>query len=442
MRSSNLLSTTRGRFLTFGLMYISEGIPYGFTSTAMVAFMRTEGLSIEKIGMFVAALFLPWAFKWILAPIVDVVKLNRFGGRKAWIVICTTMMIVTLLVTAAIDFVENFQLLMIMIVINNIFGATQDVAIDSLAVSTLKEDERARGNGFMFGGQYLGIALGGGGAIFVYSIWGFNIALMFVSLLLLLNLIFIILFVQDPAAQNQVVQKEENTLADLLGTLSKFMREVYLSFFKSGRGPKLGLLFSLLPVGCMALAYAILGTIEVDYGLSQTQIAEVSIYNTISAAAGSIIGGVLADRFGQKKMMGLFYLLTTIPTLVLAFQISKVGLTAISIQLLFTVVIAHGFLFGMTFGVHAAIFMGMTNPAIAATQFTAFMAMSNLAISIANLWQGMVAERVGYAMVLYLDAFIMLIPLAVIPFLRTREEELSIQRQSDAIGTIPSPSIN
>jgi PAT family beta-lactamase induction signal transducer AmpG len=59
----DLLGTPRGRFLTFGLLYISEGIPYGFSATAMVAFMRTEGLSLSQIGAFTAALFIPWSFK-------------------------------------------------------------------------------------------------------------------------------------------------------------------------------------------------------------------------------------------------------------------------------------------------------------------------------------------------------------------------------------------
>ncbi len=35
IRQNNLLESRKGRFLTFGLLYISEGIPYGFTSTAM-----------------------------------------------------------------------------------------------------------------------------------------------------------------------------------------------------------------------------------------------------------------------------------------------------------------------------------------------------------------------------------------------------------------------
>jgi len=67
--------------------------------------------------------------------------------------------------------------------------------------------------------------------------------------------------------------------------------------------------------------------------------------------------------------------------------------------------------------------MGMTNPAVAATQFTAFMAMSNLAISIGNYWQGVVAERVDYAAALYLASLFAVLVIGLIPFLRGREQQ-------------------
>jgi len=422
MHPTNLLSTTKGRFLTFGLLYISEGIPYGFTSTAMVAFMRTEGLSLSQIGTFVAALFIPWAFKWMWAPVIDLVKLRRFGGRKAWILFCTTMMIATLLITAAVDFVANFQLLLVMIVLNNFFCATQDVAIDSLAVSVLKEDERGRGNGYMFGGQYLGIALGGGGAVFVFGLWGFNITLFYISGMLLLSWLFVLFFVRDPDVGPQPEQSKSKPLSELTRTLVSFMRVLYGSFFQSGTGPRVGLLFALLPTGAIALQYAMLGTIQVDYGLTQSQIAQISIANTVFAALGCLVGGVLGDRFGLKKIVGIFYFMTVLPTLYLAAQISALGLQNVPLHVLYGVIVFHGLVFGMSYGVRNGIFMGMTNPAVAATQFTAFMGMSNLAISIGNYWQGFVAERMDYAMVLYLDAMFVIVPLAVIPFLRNRSE--------------------
>jgi PAT family beta-lactamase induction signal transducer AmpG len=131
---------------------------------------------------------------------------------------------------------------------------------------------------------------------------------------------------------------------------------------------------------------------------------------------------LLGDRIGAKITVAAAYLLTAIPTLVLGMQISEVGLQSVPIDLFYGIIIIHGFFYGMAFGVRNAIFMGMTNPAVAATQFTAFMAMSNLAISIGNYWQGMVAERMGYAAVFYLDALFAVLVIAVVPFLHGRDE--------------------
>jgi len=426
IKPGNLLDSRNGRFLTFGLLYVSEGIPYGFTSVAMVAFMRQQGVSLALIGTFVAALFLPWAFKWAWAPIIDLVKLHRWGGRKAWIVACTVMMIVTLMVAATVDFKAHFQLLLAMVVLNNVFCATQDVAIDSLAVSTLQPDERGRGNGFMFAGQYFGIALGGGGAMFVNGTFGFEAALLGVAGLLLLNLLFVLMFVRDPHA-DPTLERLPNAFRRLVDTMVSFVKEVYSSFWQSGNGPKIGVAFALLPIGALALAYAILGTIQVDYGLGDHQIAALSVYNTIAAAVGCVIGGWLGDRFGSKKTVAIAYALTAAPTLLLGMQISARGLQAVPIDLFYALIIAHGLFFGMAYGVRNAIFMGMTNPAVAATQFTAFMGMANLAISLGNYWQGMVAESMGYAAVLYLDALFALLVIVVIPFLREREDRKVVE---------------
>jgi PAT family beta-lactamase induction signal transducer AmpG len=421
MLRSNLLGRRWGRYLSFGLMYVSEGIPYGFTSVAMVAVMRTEGISIFQIGAFSAALLVPWSFKWAWAPVIDLVKLHRFGGRKAWILLCTTMMIVTLIITALVDFQNDFDVLLAMVVLNNFFCATQDVAIDSLAVSTLKQDERAAGNGFMFAGQFFGIAMGGGGAIYVFGRWGFDATLMYISVALLINLLFILFFVSDPDVVRDAARKGADVAGEIRQKLEAFLRELYTSVFQSGRGPVIGLFFAALPVGSMALNYAILGTIKVDIGLTQTQNAEISIYNTIAAGAGCLAGGWLAQRFGVRRMLAVFLAGTAVPTALLAMRIEAVGLEQFPLRDFYAIIIAHGAVYGMTFGAHKAVFMGMTNPAVGATQFTAFMAMGNLAIVYSNLWQGYMAQWHGYATALYLDALFMLVPLVVIPFLKDRE---------------------
>ena len=156
------------------------------------------------------------------------------------------------------------------------------------------------------------------------------------------------------------------------------------------------------------------------------QIARFSVSNTIAAAVGSVIGGLLADRFGIRKMLAFVYALTTVPALYLAIQISASGLTSVPLELFYGAIMLHGLIFGAAFGMHAAVFMGLTNPVVAATQFTAFMGMTNLAVVIANYWQGMVGERIDYAMVLYLDSLFVVVPLAIIPFLKSREEQAAV----------------
>jgi PAT family beta-lactamase induction signal transducer AmpG len=103
MAGRNVLDTKKGRLSTFGVLYVSEGIPLGFAAVAMAAYMRREGMDVAQVGAFVAAFYLPWAFKWAWAPLVDLVGLKRFGGRKAWIVLCQTLMILTLYAIAQID---------------------------------------------------------------------------------------------------------------------------------------------------------------------------------------------------------------------------------------------------------------------------------------------------------------------------------------------------
>lgn len=426
--SQNILSTRRGRLFTFGILYIAEGIPLGFTATVMATYMRREGLDVAQIGAFVGMLYLPWAFKWAWAPLVDIFKLERFGGRKAWIAGCLLMMILTLIVIAQIDYNKHFQLMLVLVIIHNVFGATQDVAIDALAVSTLREDERGTGNGFMFAGAYLGQALGGGGALFVSGLWGFEAALTYACLLMSAIMVFTWLFIRDPVVST-AVNSAGNALKEAMGSIKNVGTELFQGIFRSGKGPLVGVLFALTPAGAMALTGAVGTTLQVDFGLVDGDIAQIGIYSTVLAATGCIIGGLLGDRFGLRKMIALFYLISALPALYLAMRWgANPGLPDISRLELFSVALAAGLTTGFHYGLSAAVYMGLTNPAVAATQFTGFMALSNLTITYTYSWQGYVAENINYTTVLYIDAALVLIPILILPFMTPRairEEEIA-----------------
>ncbi len=59
---------------------------------------------------------------------------------------------------------------------------------------------------------------------------------------------------------------------------------------------------------------------------------------------------------------------------------------------------------GLYYGIRSALFMDITTPAVAATQFTAYMAMMNLVIIVHRGWQGYRGRAVGYPATLILDS--------------------------------------
>lgn len=434
MISKNVLKTKRGRLLAFSLLYLSEGIPFGFTAIALATHLRMSGVGLTEIGLFTASLYAPWGFKWAWAPLVDLIKFKRFGAKRTWIAFAQSAMIGTLGIVVFFDYSTNIQLLTTLIVIHNIFAATQDVAIDALAIKVLPENERGIANGFMFGSSYLGQAIGGSGALLIAGKFGFALSFPFVLLMLTLILILVTLRLKEPPEPASAAREpEESILQQIIDSLKKFFVELYQGFFKSGIGPLAGVVFSFLPFGALALGLVLGSTIQVDLGMDENQIAKLTMAGTVAAASGCVLGGWLSDRMGHRKALGIWYVLTTIPTFYLSRQfVGLEGTAGVTVTMFFYVSIAYSFTSGLVQGTSTAIFMGLTSPAVAATQFTGYMALHNFVYSYSSLWQGKYADLHGYAKTLFLDGWIAFVPLILLPFLKPRKQ------QDSAINSVGS----
>ena len=67
--------------------------------------------------------------------------------------------------------------------------------------------------------------------------------------------------------------------------------------------------------------------------------------------------------------------------------------------------------------------MRLSNPAIAATQFTGYMALHNLTYTYTSLWQGRFADLYGYARALTLDGWLAFVPLLLLPLLKVPKRD-------------------
>ena len=81
-------------------------------------------------------------------------------------------------------------------------------------------------------------------------------------------------------------------------------------------------------------------------------------------------------------------------------------------------VIVYNIFQGLYYGIRTALYMDITTPAVAATQFTAYMAMLNLCISYTSWWQGFAVERIGYPLTLVIDSVVGLFGLLLLPLMK------------------------
>jgi PAT family beta-lactamase induction signal transducer AmpG len=419
----DVLETKAGRLGAFSLLYLSEGIPFGFSAIAMTAHLRQEGVGLTEIGLFTGSLYAPWGFKWAWAPLIDLVQVARFGPRRMWIFGGQVMMILTMGLIMAVDPGADLQLLILLVAVHNVFAATQDVAIDALAVTVLPEKERGVANGFMFGSSYLGQAIGGSGALWIAGAFGFRATFPFVCGMLALILIFVTLRLREPAraagdAAAGAARATQAVLRLLLERLTTFARDLRDGLLRSGRGPALGVLCAAAPMGAMALGLALGSTMQVDLDMDEGQIAELNVYTTVAAAIGCVLGGWISDRLGHRRMLAVWYVLTTLPTFWLSGRFTGAsGMEGVTIAEYTRVAIAYNFTSGLLSGTSIAVFMGLTSPLVAGTQFTGYMALRNLVYTYSSVWQGRMADAAGYAATLRLDAWIAFAPILILPFL-------------------------
>jgi PAT family beta-lactamase induction signal transducer AmpG len=430
MRLPNLLATRRGRLAAFFVLYITEGIPLGFAAIAIATQLRRQGVGPETIGAFIGLLYIPWAFKWAFGPVVDLLGWEQVGRRRGWIILTQLLMASILAASIFLRLPEQLALFTAIVFLHSLLGATQDVAIDALACGTLHEDERGAANGLMFAGAYLGQAIGGAGVLYLADVVGFQPTFLVVAGCTLCVTIFVVLPMREPPGPARP-RREGSLAASLAGELRRFAADSFRSMLGS-RGAFVGLFIALLPAGAMALGLALFTNLAVELRLADSTIATLTLSATIVSALLCVAGGFLSDRLGRRQLYALGVILAGVPALVLMFALLQAGwvmpvplddpspppVPAWLVTIFWVTVLAYAAVSGLIYGVRSAMFMDVTNPLVAATQFTAYMALLNATISYTAIWQGIAIASIGYPRTLLIDALLGLACLALIPFMR------------------------
>lgn len=448
----NLIKSRGGRLAAFGGMYLSEGLPQGFASVALALEFKRRGMDAAAIGAFAGIILLPWSWKFLAGPLVDNLHLRRFGARKQWIVFAQTGMLLMLGV-ALCNMPEvvggeavGLGLFTGLMILHNVFAATQDVAIDAMACSVLEEDERGLANGVMFGAAQAGQAIGGAGVL-AFKEWtgSFAAASLIVPGLLLVILTGVVTLVFEKSAARKMADGElvapepgDSGFAAVRDQVNDYIVTAAWTIFGNRNG-LLGFALAMLPAGGLALSMVVSTLIAPTLGMSDGEIASLNLAGTLVWVPCCLVGGWLSDHFGRRLTLGVFAAMSIIPGLWVGWQFHQAGWLHppegvdgewpredALIRLWWIASIGFSVFNGLLYGIRTAFFMDIVNPRIAATHFTALMAMTNLVFSYTSVWQGRALSAEAWhwtiPQILLFDSILGVLFLFILPFVQPHGE--------------------
>lgn len=278
-------------------LYLTQGLPHGFFSQALPTLLRQQGMSLEAIGLM-SLVSLPWVLKFLWAPLLDhyqplkKLTFGRIDGhiRKTWIISANTCAALVLIFVSmtTLEFWINQAVVALAcaLFVLTVFVVTQDIATDALAVENISSSQRGLGNSLQVAGYRIGMIIGGGLLLAVFSQLGWQGTILSLAGLMILGLFPLWFWQPKPVA----VDKQP-------------VFEHWLGFFKLPGAAAWLILLLTYKIGD-AFGTAMIRPHLVDLGVTLAEFAELlGVWGTIAGLVGALLGGVLIKLL--PRMMAL-----------------------------------------------------------------------------------------------------------------------------------------
>ena len=152
------------------LLGFASGIPLALTGQAMQAWLTTEGLDLATIG-FLGLVAMPYALKFLWAPLLDRFEPPFLGRRRGWLVCFQLGLAVVLWQIAQLSPVQQPLLFAALAVAISFLSASQDIVFDAWRTDVLPSDERGLGSSLMVASYRAAMVMSGGVAFIWAEQW-------------------------------------------------------------------------------------------------------------------------------------------------------------------------------------------------------------------------------------------------------------------------------
>ncbi len=365
------------RLTTLVLFYFTQGFPIGLFFYAIPTWMAANGAGTAEIATVVSLGSMPWSLKFVNGFFIDRYTFLPMGRRRVWIIGAQSLIVVALLAGALLSPAHTDILLLSVIgFCANAAVTFQDVGIDSLALDIMPEDERAKAGGIMGGAQIVGISATTAAGGYLLANDGITVCLLIGTLVPALVMLFGIL-IREREGERRLPWTEGASHPRNLDIHVGAWLPLLKTSFKAVFVP-----ISLLLVVPLVTRSIPWGGFEAFHPVmfQETggwQAAEytnfISTLGFVAGIFGMVVGGALVDRTGSQRSMVVALVVGIVLTAAMGFaqpwwSDSRV-LIGYSVGMDFVGIIYFVAMIPMA--------MRMCTPAVAATQFTIYMAVGN-----------------------------------------------------------------
>lgn len=394
-------------------LYFAQGIPYFIVNNISVMMFTKMGVPNGEMALFTSLLYLPWMFKPLWSPFVDIIKTKRWWTVSMQILMSIAFILLTLTIptpdeatiAAGQTPVGMFTITLILFIFTAFASATHDIAADGFYMLALKQSDQAAFVGIRSTFYRLASIFGQGVLVAIAGIielkyddiplsWTIT---MLVTAVMFTAVTFYHLFaIPRPAADKSVLTQGETASAKAV--FKEFGRTFATYFTKPGVLLAIGfmLLYRLPEAFLIKMCMPFLVATKEAGGLGLST-AEVGIvYGTIGViflTVGGILGGLFVSRIGLKKAIWWMAACMTLPCL--TFVYLAIGqpdnLFAIS-----TAIAIEQFGYGFGFTAYMLYMMYFSEGEFKTSHYaicTAFMALSMI---IPGMFAGYIQEAIGY----------------------------------------------
>lgn len=392
------------RFLTVTVMYFAQGIQSGLIITALPAYMAMQEISPSVISSFVGIVLLPWSLKLVSAPIMDRFSFLPMGRRRPWIIASMFGALIGYVMMAMVpDPLNNINLLIVAGIVVSASTAFMDAAVDGMTIDIILPEEHSKANAYMWGGRMLGFSATTAIATWALSNYGIPLTFITVATMVGILTLFPICFRERrgerlfPWSLGQAsptsLQLQAKSWSDIFRNLFQVIflpSSILLALIAFLNGTTNGLLKVFLPI----LTVQELGWTDTDYA---------NLVASASFTAGLLsmfIGGNIIARLGTLRglkiillaLVGIGAIMGLLPMMweeVLTIKTFIFSLYIIRTLLLIALFTAC---------------MAICWKKVAATQFTLYMTISNLGISLGAGFFGFLQKWCSSAQIFFVFA--------------------------------------